>query len=69
MNNLWGIVGEEAARGHVRENLKLWKDGHNFTPEDLLWMSWSGIPVWEGQGRRGSPAGIGETGRFGGVGT
>ena len=47
MNNPWGIVGEKAARGHVRETLRYWKDGFNFTPEDLLHMSWSGIQPWE----------------------
>ena len=47
MKNPWGDIGEEAAREHVRENLKYWKDGKNFTSEDLLWMSWSGIQPWE----------------------
>ena len=47
MKNPWGIVGEKAAGEHVRENLRYWKDGSNFTPEDLLHMSWFGIQPWE----------------------
>ena len=47
MKNPWGTVGEEAAREHVRENLRYWKCGFNFTPEDLLHMSWFGIQPWE----------------------
>ena len=47
MKNPWGIVGEKAAREHVRENLRYWRDGLNFTPEDLLHMSWFGIQPWE----------------------
>ena len=47
MKNPWGTIGEEAAREHVRENLRYWKDSHNFTPEDLLWMAWFGIQPWE----------------------
>ncbi len=47
MKNPWGIVGEKAAREHVRGNLLLWKAGWNWTPEDLLRIAWSGIQPWE----------------------
>ena len=46
VTDLWGTVGEETARKHVRDMLWFWKDDRRFTLEDLLSLAWSGQQPW-----------------------
>ncbi len=46
MTDCRGREEEDAHREFVRKNLRLWIDGYNFTPEDLLPLAWFGVQPW-----------------------
>ena len=46
VRNPWGDIGEDDARKLVRENLRFWRGGRSFTPEDLLQAAWFDTPPW-----------------------